>query len=64
MDDNLKKENDRAYRIGFMTGNFHNDISFIYETLVDREYEESVTRVKALMVELRYIIKLTQEDDF
>ena len=47
-----------------MTGNFHNDISFIYETLVDREYEESVTRVKALMVELRYIIKLTQEDDF
>lgn len=64
MDDNLKKENDRAHRIAFMTENLHDDITFIYETLVDREYNLSIEKAKSLIIELRYIIKLSEEDDF
>lgn len=64
MADHLKKEDERAHRIAFMTGNFHDDITFIYENLVDRDYEVSIEKAKTLITELRYIIKLAQEDDF
>jgi hypothetical protein len=64
METNLKEENERAHRIGFMTNNFHDDITFIYEGLVDKEYPSVIEKVKSLMVELRYVIKLAEQDDF
>jgi hypothetical protein len=64
MDDNLKEENERAHRIGFMTNNFHDDITFIYEGLVDKEYPSVISKIRSLMTELRYVIKLAEQDDF
>lgn len=57
-------ENDRANRISFMTQGCHEDISSIYEKLVDREYDSAKKKIKSLIKDLREVIKLIEDDDF
>lgn len=58
------QENDRAQRIAFMTEGLHEDVTSIYEELVDREYVSATERIKAMIRELRATIKLIEDDDF
>lgn len=57
-------EKERAFRIGFMTGGFHEDVASIYENLVDRKYDSATENIKALIRDLRATIKLIEDDDF
>jgi len=59
-----QNEIDRAHRIGFMTQGFHDDVTSIYEKLVDREYDSAIEDIKSLMRDLRATIKLIEDDDF
>ncbi len=57
-------EQDRASRISFMTEGFHESITSIYEKLVDREYDPCREDIKALIRDLREVIKIIDDDDF
>jgi len=57
-------ENSRAQRIAFMTEGFHEEVTSIYEKLVDRDYHLATERIKSLMRDLRATIKLIEDDDF
>lgn len=59
-----EQEKDRGHRISFMTDGFHDDVSSIYEDLVDREYDSAIEKIKSLMKDLRATIKLIEDDDF
>ena len=59
-----KKENDRAFRISYMTEGIHESITIIYESLVDREYDSVKEEIKLVSREFRAIIKLIEDDDF
>lgn len=59
-----EQENDRAQRISYMTEGFHEDVTSIYENLVDRNYHLATERIKSLMRDLRATIKLIEDDDF
>lgn len=59
-----EQEINRAHRIGFMTGAFHEDVSEIYEDLVDRDYVSATEKIKSLIKELRDTLKLIEDDDF
>ena len=58
------QENERAYRIAYMTQGYHESITNIYEKLVDREYHLATEDIKELMRDLRATIKLIEDDDF
>lgn len=58
------QENDRAQRISFMTEGFHEDVTDIYEQLVDKDYVSATEKIKSLMRELRATLKLIEDDDF
>jgi len=64
MNDQHKKENDRAARIAFMTNGYHESISRIYEQVVDREYESAKEQIKSLMKDLRELSKDIDNDNF
>lgn len=57
-------ENDRAQRISYMTEGFHEEVTTIYEKLVDKEYDSAKEKIKSLMRDLRATIKLIEDDDF
>ncbi len=57
-------DNDRAQRISFMTEGFHQEVTSIYEKLVDREYDPAIGQIKSLIKDLRATIKLIEDDDF
>jgi hypothetical protein len=57
-------DNDRAQRISFMTEGFHQEVTSIYEKLVDREYDPAISQIKSLIRDLRATIKLIEDDDF
>ena len=57
-------DNDRAQRISFMTEGFHQEVTSIYEKLVDREYDPAINQIKSLIRDLRATIKLIEDDDF
>jgi hypothetical protein len=57
-------EQDRASRISFMTEGFYESITSIYEQLVDREYDSCREDIKALIRDLREVIKIIDDDDF
>ena len=57
-------ENERAQRIAFMTEGFHQEITKLYEKLVDREYVSATQTIKELMRDLRATIKLIEDEDF
>jgi hypothetical protein len=59
-----EQEKDRGFRIAFMTEGFHEDVTSIYETLVDRKYDAATEKIKSLMRDLRATIKLIEDDDF
>ena len=59
-----EQEKNRGRRIAFMTEGFHEDITSIYERLVDREYDSATDGIKMLVRELRAVIKLIEDDDF
>jgi hypothetical protein len=59
-----EQEKNRGQRISFMTDGFHDEVSSIYEDLVDREYDSAIEKIKSLMKDLRATIKLIEDDDF
>jgi hypothetical protein len=59
-----EQENERARRIAFMTEGFHEDVTSIYENLVDRNYDSATENIKSLMRDLRAALKLIEDDDF
>jgi hypothetical protein len=59
-----EQEKDRGHRISFMTEGFHEDVTSIYENLVDRRYDSAIEKIKSLMRDLRATIKLIEDDDF
>jgi len=60
----IENENERAQRIAFMTEGFHQEITKLYEKLVDREYVSATQTIKELMRDLRATIKLIEDEDF
>ena len=59
-----EQDNERARRIAFMTEGFHQEVTSIYEKLVDREYVSATESIKQLMRDLRATIKLIEDEDF
>lgn len=59
-----EQDNERAQRIAFMTEGFHQEVTSIYEKLVDKEYLSAAEKIKSLMRDLRATIKLIEDDDF
>lgn len=64
MTEEQQRECDRAQRIAFMTEGFHENVTSIYEKLVDREYVSAIHEMKSLMRDMRATIKLIEDDDF
>lgn len=59
-----EKENERAERISSRIEGYHRVLADIYEKLVDREFKSVEKDIRFLMMELRYTLNSTQEDDF
>lgn len=57
-------ELERAKRISDMTDDGHHLLSQIYESLVDREFEESEKKIRELMCDLRLMLKSIPDDVF
>ena len=57
-------ENKRAHRISFRMTENHDLLSNIYENLVDRDFKAVEKDAKNLIVDLKYIIKSLEDDEF
>ena len=64
MDKNLNTENKRAERIAFRINENHLLLANIYENLVDRDFIHVDHDIRNLIVDLRLILKSSQDDDF
>lgn len=64
MDPLLESENDRANRIARRIDEYHSLLSNIYENLVDRDIKSAKKDTQFLIMELRYVLKSIEEDDF
>ena len=64
MNNNNSQENDRALRIALRINEYHRYLANIYEGIVDRDFNYSEDATKALMMELRCLIKSMKDDDF
>lgn len=64
MDTQKKFENDRAFRIALRMRENHLRLAAIYENLVDREFKSVERDAKAVIIDLRLIIKSMEDDDF
>jgi hypothetical protein len=64
MDQEKDSEDQRASRIVHRTNEYHSLLDSIYESLVDRDFKLVKKEAQFLIMELRYIIKSTEEDDF
>lgn len=64
MDPLLESENDRANRIARRIDEYHSLLSNIYENLVDRDMKSVKKDAQFLIMELRYVLKSIEEDDF
>lgn len=60
----LDSENERAARIAYRLNEYHLLLADIYESLVDRDFNMARKETQILIIELRYILKSTEEDDF
>ena len=60
----IESENDRASRIAYRINEYHSLLANIYENLVDRDFKPVVKETQVLIIELRYILKSIEEDDF
>jgi hypothetical protein len=59
-----KNENDRASRIALRVNEYHLVMAKVYEDLVDRDFDSVEKDCKTLIMELRFLIKSTKDDDF
>lgn len=57
-------ENERASRIAYRIEEYHSLLANIYENLVDRDFKIVRKETQVLIMELRYVLKSTEEDDF
>jgi len=60
----LESEDQRASRIAYRINEYHSVLSSIYENLVDRDFKVVKKETQFLIMELRCILKSTEEDDF
>ena len=58
------EEEQRAERISRRIEEYHIVLTDIYEKLVDREFKSVQKDAQFLIMELRYILKSIEEDDF
>lgn len=64
MDSQKGSEQKRAERIVIRMNEYHSLLSGIYESLVDREFAKAEKDARVLIMELRFIIKSMEDDDF
>lgn len=64
MENQKKIESDRAYRIALRINEYHLLLNNIYENLVDRDFELVEKDAKVLIMEIKFTIKSTKDDDF
>jgi hypothetical protein len=64
MDDNKKIEQERAMRILLRLTDYHVALSSIYESIVDRDFEDAELTIRTLVMELRFTLKSIKDDDF
>lgn len=57
-------EDKRASRIAYRINEYHSLLDNIYENLVDRDFKLVKKETQFLIMELRYILKSTEENDF
>jgi len=62
--DNKDSENERANRILLRINHCHISLTNIYEGLVDREFSAIDKDAKYVIMELRFILKSLEDDDF
>lgn len=60
----LDNENERASRIAHRLNEYHLLLADIYENLVDRDFKIVRRETQCLIMELRCVLKSTEEDDF
>ena len=60
----IEAENERASRIAYRVNEYHSLLANIYENLVDRDFKMVRKETQVLIVELRCVLKSTEEDDF
>lgn len=58
------EENERAARIAYRVNEYHSLLANIYENLVDRDFKMVRKETQVLIMELRFVLKSTEEDDF
>jgi|LakMenEpi03Aug12_release.lakeMendotaPanAssembly.Ray.scaffolds.fasta_scaffold1820553_2 hypothetical protein len=58
------KENERAERLAIRFNNYRSIMSEMYDNIVDREFDKVDTDARFLIMELRFILKSMEEDDF
>jgi hypothetical protein len=58
------QENERAGRIAYRIEEYHSLLANIYENLVDRDFKIVRREAQILIMELRCVLKSTEEDDF
>lgn len=64
MDPKENSEDKRASRIAYRINEYHSLLDSIYENLVDRDFKLVKKETQFLIMELRCILKSTEEDDF
>lgn len=57
-------EDKRAFRIALRINLSHDRLASIYEDLVDKEYQQVELNIKAIIMDLRLILKSIEDDDF
>jgi hypothetical protein len=60
----IEAEDERATRIVYRINEYHSLLASIYENLVDRDFKIVRKETQILIMELRYVLKSIEEDDF
>lgn len=57
-------ENKRAERISYRINQHHLSLANLYECLVDRDFIIAEIEIKDIILDLRFILKSLEDDDF
>jgi hypothetical protein len=57
-------ENKRAERIAYRISQHHASLANLYECLVDRDFVIAEVEIKDIILDLRFILKSLEDDDF
>ena len=57
-------ENKRAERISYRINQHHLSLANLYECLVDRDFVIAEIEIKDIILDLRFILKSLEDDDF